>query len=167
MRRRRTFLLIFIILVLLLVVGLIALWRLRGGDLFGGAENGEEVSTERPLIPLLQATPVPQTQFVVVALQTVTRGMRVPPDAIEVREWPLDDRDFPSDPALKERIRECFKRVHRYRQQHARILNLHFQGYSTDEICEKLRMSRNNFYVSLSRARSMLADCLREENRDI
>ena len=101
MRRRRTFLLIFIILVLLLVVGLIVLWRLRGGNLFGSTENGEGASTERPLIPLLQATPVPQTQFVVVALQTVPRGMRVPPDAIEVREWQLDDRDFPSDPALK------------------------------------------------------------------
>jgi Flp pilus assembly protein CpaB len=102
MRRRRTFLLIFVILVLLLVVGLIALWRLRGGSLFGSTDSGgEDVSTERPLLPILQATPVPQTQFVVVALQTVPRGMRVPPDAIEVREWRLDDRDFPKDPALK------------------------------------------------------------------
>lgn len=102
MRRRRTFLLIFVILVLLLVVGLIALWRLRGESLLGSTDNGgEDVSTERPLIPLLQATPVPQTQFVVVALQTVPRGMRVPPDAIEVREWRLDDRDLPRDPALK------------------------------------------------------------------
>ena len=103
MRRRRTFLLIFIILVLLLVVGLIALWRFGGLARFGGAPSGEDDgSTEqRPLIPMLQATPEPRTQFVVVALQTVPRGMRVPPDAVEVREWPLDDRDFPSDPALK------------------------------------------------------------------
>ena len=102
MRRRRTFLLVFIILVMLLVVGLIALWRFRGGSLIGSDDGGGEgAATERPLIPILQATPAPQTGFVVVALQTVPRGMRVPPDAIEVREWRLDDRDFPSDPALK------------------------------------------------------------------
>jgi Flp pilus assembly protein CpaB len=38
---------------------------------------------------------------VVVALQSVPRGMRVPPDAIEIREWRKDDRDYPDDPALR------------------------------------------------------------------
>jgi Flp pilus assembly protein CpaB len=99
MRRRRTFLLIFIILVLVLVVGLIALWRLRGGSLFGG--GGDETVVDRPLLPALQATPEVKTELVVVALQAVPRGMRVPPDAVEIREWRVDDRDYPKDPAFK------------------------------------------------------------------
>jgi Flp pilus assembly protein CpaB len=101
MRRRRTFLLIFIILVLLLVVGLIALWRLRGGGLTDVGDDGGETTAERPLIPALQATPEVETESVVVAVQTVPRGMRIPPDAIEMREWPIDDPEYPSDPVLR------------------------------------------------------------------
>lgn len=100
MRRRRTFLLVFIILVLLLVAGLIGLWRLRGGNGLGGGD-GDGSATGSPLLPVLQATPEVKTERVVVALQAVPRGMRVPPDAIEIREWPVDDRDYPKDPALK------------------------------------------------------------------
>ena len=72
-----------------------------------------------------------------------------------------------SGSTLKDSIRKCFGKINETNKQHARILNLHFQGYSTDEICKKLKITPNNFYVSLSRARTMLAECLREENEDI
>jgi Flp pilus assembly protein CpaB len=92
-------LLIFIILVLVLVLGSIAFWRLRGGAPDG--DEGEERAVELPLITGPQATPEVETERVVVALQTVPRGMRVPPDAIEIREWPVDDPDYPRDPVFR------------------------------------------------------------------
>lgn len=72
---------------------------------------------------------------------------------------------FP-DPGLRLRIKDCLALVNRSHKQYARILNLHFQGYSTDEICGTLGITRNNFYVSLSRARTMLEACLRQEGTD-
>lgn len=93
MRRRRTFLLIFVILIMILVVGLIALWRSRGGgnplDLFQPSPETTDVGTPQPT-----ATPIVETEPIVVALQTIPRGMTVPPDAVEIREWPVTD-DFP------------------------------------------------------------------------
>lgn len=99
MRRRRTFLLIFVILIMILVVGLIALWRSRGGgnplDLFQPSPETTDVGTPQPT-----ATPIVETEPIVVALQTIPRGMTVPPDAVEIREWPKTD-NFPKDAARR------------------------------------------------------------------
>jgi len=73
----------------------------------------------------------------------------------------------PSNPLLKARIKKCFAEIHKSHKKHARILNLSFQGYTTDEICEKLNISRNSYYVSLSRGRSMLQACLNQEDQDL
>jgi RNA polymerase sigma factor (sigma-70 family) len=69
------------------------------------------------------------------------------------------------DSALKSRLLICLKRIAEINSRFARILNLHYQGYSTGEICDKLDIKRNHFYVVLSRARSMLAECL--DRRDL
>jgi RNA polymerase sigma factor (sigma-70 family) len=68
--------------------------------------------------------------------------------------------DAVSDPELKRRLMDCLKRIHGANSFHARALNLHYQGYSTAEICARLGVSANNFYVMLSRARTMLRVCL-------
>lgn len=68
------------------------------------------------------------------------------------------------DPMLKLRIKACFAKIHQAHKQHASILSLHFQGYTTDEICRRLGITRNNCYVTLSRARAMLEKCLRRED---
>ena len=91
MKRRRTFLLIFAILIMILVVGLIALWRSRGGgnplEMFQRtSEDTTPLATPQP-----EATPEIETEPIVVALQTIPRGMTVPPDAVEIREWPKTD----------------------------------------------------------------------------
>jgi pilus assembly protein CpaB len=86
MKRRRTFLLIFAILIMILVVGVIALWRSRGGDLSTLFQRGPE--TEVSETPQPEPTPEEETELVVVAVQTVPRGMAIPPDAVEVRAWP-------------------------------------------------------------------------------
>jgi len=64
------------------------------------------------------------------------------------------------DPALETRLLDCLKKVAVGNRRHARILNLHYLGYSVDEICRKLGLTRTNFYSILSRARSMMASCM-------
>jgi RNA polymerase sigma-70 factor (ECF subfamily) len=64
------------------------------------------------------------------------------------------------DPTLKRRLRKCLKMIGDANSQHARVLNLHYQGYTTAEICERLGIKKGHLHVMLSRARSMLETCL-------
>jgi RNA polymerase sigma-70 factor (ECF subfamily) len=64
----------------------------------------------------------------------------------------------PSD--LKQRLMACLKKLHQVNRRYARIINLHYQGYQTKEICENLGLTPNALYVALTRARSMLKRCL-------
>jgi RNA polymerase sigma factor (sigma-70 family) len=62
--------------------------------------------------------------------------------------------------ALQKRLRHCLSKIVKTNRRYARVLNLTYQGYKSDEICPKLGISRNSFYVTLYRARSLLRDCL-------
>jgi Flp pilus assembly protein CpaB len=95
MKRRRTFLIIFVVLVLILVIGLAGLLLLTRGGLTGRITTPPKATG---VVVEPEATRAIETERVVVALQTIPRGMRIPPDAVEIREWPIDDRDFPGDP---------------------------------------------------------------------
>ncbi len=64
------------------------------------------------------------------------------------------------DPLLKRKLRDCLRKINRVHSRHARLINLRYQGYSPDEICEKLGLTRNNIYVMLSRVRKLLKKCL-------
>ncbi len=66
------------------------------------------------------------------------------------------------DPGLKGRLLDCLEEVTRAKRRYARVLNLHYQGYSTEEICSRLGLTANNSYVLLSRARAMLKTCLEQ-----
>ena len=74
------------------------------------------------------------------------------------------ERATPQDlhPDTRQQMLDCLKKVGRANGRFARILNLHYQGYNTGEICHKLGLKRSYFYVVLSRARSMLEACLEE-----
>lgn len=76
-----------------------------------------------------------------------------------------DYRPDESDIRLRKKIIDCFRKLGQGNRRHARIMNLHYQGYTTDEICRKLDMTENNFYVILSRARKALQICLGLEGR--
>jgi RNA polymerase sigma factor (sigma-70 family) len=65
-----------------------------------------------------------------------------------------------TDLQLKTKLLDCLRKIHGANSFHARALNLHYQGYSTEEICTRLGIAANNFYVMLSRARTMLRVCL-------
>lgn len=65
------------------------------------------------------------------------------------------------DPVLKSKLLKCLKKLNKINNRHARVLNMRYQGYDTEEICEKLGLSRNGVYILLSRARKMLESCLK------
>lgn len=65
-----------------------------------------------------------------------------------------------TDPDLKRCLLNCMKKICGVNTRYARILNLHYQGYGTEDICEKLGLTRTNYYTILSRARTMLVTCL-------
>ena len=67
---------------------------------------------------------------------------------------------YSTDPSFRRRLLDCIKKVSRVNIRHARILNLHYQGYSVEYICGKFGVTRNNLYIILSRARSMLKACV-------
>jgi len=75
-----------------------------------------------------------------------------------------DDRDISPaidvDPILKKTLLDCLRKINDTNNRHARVLNLHFQGFIVREICEKLKLTRNGVYILLSRARTMLKNCL-------
>lgn len=60
----------------------------------------------------------------------------------------------------KRQMLACLKKVGQANERFARILNLHYQGYTTGEVCQKMDLKRGYYYVVLSRARSMLSACL-------
>ncbi len=66
------------------------------------------------------------------------------------------------DPLLESKLIDCLKQVSRHNQYYARTLNLYYQGFRTEDVCDKLHISANHVYVILSRARSMLKSCLEE-----
>ena len=72
----------------------------------------------------------------------------------------LGDISITINPQLQSRLLDCLKKVGDFNRRHARILGLHYQGYNADEICDRLRMTKNGLYTTLSRARSMLEICL-------
>jgi len=66
------------------------------------------------------------------------------------------------DIELKIRLKECFNKISKINSDHARILNLKYQGFTSDEICRTMKITKNNMYVKLSRARTALEICLKE-----
>lgn len=72
----------------------------------------------------------------------------------------MDLSDWPYDPQFERDLLDCLKKIGKTNMRFARILNLKFQGYSADEICRKLDITPGNLYVIVSRARSMLQECL-------
>ncbi|HUV29824.1 MAG TPA: sigma-70 family RNA polymerase sigma factor [Acidobacteriota bacterium] len=66
------------------------------------------------------------------------------------------------DSTLIGRLKDCLAKMNKTNRRYARILNLRYQGYTTREVCRKIGVTRDNLYVMLSRARSMLKSCMDE-----
>lgn len=67
---------------------------------------------------------------------------------------------FEPDPMFRIRLLGCVQKVRRNNPKYGQAVLLHYQGFTTDEVCAKLGVTSQNFYMILSRARSMLKRCL-------
>lgn len=65
-----------------------------------------------------------------------------------------------SDAVLRTHLRDCFRKMIKDNPRYARVLNLAHQGYETDEICMKLKVSPDNLYNLLNRGRRLLRKLL-------
>jgi len=69
-------------------------------------------------------------------------------------------QDSTDDPVLIRMLIDCIKKISKVYMRYARALNLNYQGYKTEEICERLDIKPNHFYVTLNRGRALLKECL-------
>jgi RNA polymerase sigma factor (sigma-70 family) len=58
---------------------------------------------------------------------------------------------------------KCLKHISQTNLRYARILNFVNLGYTTEEICDILKIKRGHVYVLLGRGRSLLLRCLNDE----
>jgi DNA-directed RNA polymerase specialized sigma24 family protein len=68
-----------------------------------------------------------------------------------------------SNPSLRRFLIDCLHKLCQFNRIYGRVLNLHHQGFSTEDICRKLDLEANHLYVSLNRGRSLLKACLEEK----
>ncbi len=109
----------------------------------------------------------PDTNFAAWAFQVLRnkignrlqlRGRR---DETDVEQCP--DLAGPSSSAeLEQSVMECLRRVYQVNPSYARAINLVHLGYSVEDICRLLKVTRGNLYVLLSRGRTQLRKCLAE-----
>lgn len=71
------------------------------------------------------------------------------------------------NPDLKRWLMDCLRQLTKSTRQYARIVNLAYQGFSTEDICSKLDITSNHYYVNLSRGRSLLRTCLQEKGASV
>jgi len=69
------------------------------------------------------------------------------------------------NPNLRIKLLSCLSKITGANRRHARILNLSYQGFLADEICEKMSLTKNSFYIVLHRARKALELCLKNEGQ--
>lgn len=73
----------------------------------------------------------------------------------------------PIDYELRDKIIKCLKKINKENNRYAKVLHLHHQGYNTEEISKELNISAKGVYNILFRARSMLKQCMNENEDSI
>jgi RNA polymerase sigma factor (sigma-70 family) len=84
---------------------------------------------------------------------------------VELPDFDQHPNQIKHDPTLIRRLKDCLRKLHMANPLHARIVNLHYQGYTTEEVCDQLKITANYRRVALCRARAMLRACLKEGGR--
>lgn len=87
----------------------------------------------------------------------IERGRSAPGTPLESIKSPGSE-DL--DPYIELKLIKCLGKIIKINARYARVLNFAYQGYKVDEICRKLNITHNHFYVTLNRARSLLWTCL-------
>lgn len=63
-------------------------------------------------------------------------------------------------------LKKCLRKLAEAFPAYSRALHLKRYGYDTESICAKMKISRNNLYVLLSRGRGFLRDCIFDGKND-
>jgi RNA polymerase sigma-70 factor (ECF subfamily) len=79
---------------------------------------------------------------------------------VPLSEEVASSSNLEDNPGLKPRLIDCLAKIRAANQRYARILALHYQGYTHEEVCGRLELSSANLYMILSRARVVLKRCL-------
>nr|MBN2278293.1 RNA polymerase sigma factor [candidate division Zixibacteria bacterium] len=74
----------------------------------------------------------------------------------------IGDSNIAPNPDILRILLKCLGKVMKLNRRYARALNLVQQGYNTEEICDRMQITRDNLYVILWRARNLLNDCIFE-----
>jgi RNA polymerase sigma-70 factor (ECF subfamily) len=90
------------------------------------------------------------------------RSKRRGEKAMQVERQRYDNLNWEPDPEFEPHLLACLKQVAQFNKIFARILNLKYQGYNSEEICGRLNITTSNLYVILHRARMALKSCLDE-----
>lgn len=65
-----------------------------------------------------------------------------------------------SDFELKQKIISCLEKMAESNPDYLVIIEMKHQGYTTDEICDKMKIKANHLYVLLHRCRTLLYECI-------
>ncbi len=57
-------------------------------------------------------------------------------------------------------LEHCLRKLQKQNPRYALALELIQSGYTTDEVCRIMNLSKNNLYVILNRGRKLLRDCI-------
>lgn len=79
---------------------------------------------------------------------------------VQMQDSDTTSLSYNPDPELKRRLLACLEKIGRGNNRYAMILDLHIQGYTGDEIGQRLGVTKNSILISLSRARARLKICL-------
>ena len=90
---------------------------------------------------------------------TQSRITNTPPE-----EYPVIEGNSYSD--LRVQLIKCLRKLYSVNNIYARIINLHYQGFTVADVCKRLKITTGHAYVILSRARAKLAECL-DENSEV
>lgn len=84
--------------------------------------------------------------------------------AEKLRQWQSPPPAVNVEPEFRIKLLDCLKKLGSVNNRYARIINLSYQGYSGEEIAQKMETNKNNVYNILARARTRLKKCLDEGN---
>ena len=72
--------------------------------------------------------------------------------------------DIAADSNLMRTLIACLRKLVRINSRYARAINLVQLGFSAEEICSRMNISRDNLYVILNRGRALLKNCIFKED---
>jgi RNA polymerase sigma factor (sigma-70 family) len=102
-----------------------------------------------------------------VMLKSIDKGSRDSKKLDHLREAMPRSSQHEENPLLHNKLLGCMRDLIKTFQRYGRILNLRHQGFTTEEVCERINVTREQYYVYLGRGRSILKACLEDHGVEV